>query len=197
MLIDNGFTQITTLNPETNELAYIRRNYYDEYKFGISESYLFNKYTWWESYNEAYLWYSQPKFYDTEIDAEELSGWAFYYGSNNSFMLNKSKTIRAELNFNYSPPARGRIYKVEAIYNLDAGLKFFLSDKKLQVTLNVADILRKSVSDATTFTSDIRQVYNIYPDNRYFRLSIKYSFGNKKTFIQKRQFGNEKEKGRT
>jgi len=197
MLTSNGFTQITALNPETNELAYIRRNYYDEYKFGVSESYLFNKYAWWESYNEVYLWYSEPKFYETQIDAEELNGWALYYGSSNSFMLNKSKTIRAELNFGYSVPAQGRIYKVGAIYNLDAGLKLFLLDKKLQVTLSVADILRKSVSDVTTFTSDIRQVYNIYPDNRYFRLSAKYSFGNKKTFIQKRQFGNEEEKRRT
>ena len=63
---------------------------------------------------------------------------------------------------------------------LDASLKLLAFNKKLIVNLYANDILSSSRTTYTTYSNGIKNTFRNYYDQRYFRLSLSYSFG--KTF---------------
>ena len=73
---------------------------------------------------------------------------------------------------------------------MSSGIKISLMDKQLQINATVNNIFAMRWS-ATTYYTDNTQSFNNYWDGRAFRLSVNYTFGNKKKQITKKQISFE------
>lgn len=192
----NGFGQVPILNPSTYETIYTRLNYYSQNNLAFYETYTFNKYDFLNSQIQVGLIYANPNIDDQIILNSKRSSMEYYFSVNNSIIFNKNKTFLGEVNLWVDSSKKTLFYDTGSASSLDIALKYLLLDKKLQIALLINDVFKSSNPENITYTNNIKQVYNVYNDSRYVRLSLKYSFGNKKLSIIKREVGNEDEKGR-
>lgn len=170
-------------------------NYYTFNSYNITETYVFNKFKWWESQNQVNLFYTTTHV-TKDINLKDSKGLGAYFSTNNNLILNKSKTIRAEVNFWYQPPQYEGIYKKESMYGVDLGFKISLLKNNLQLTIAAKDILKTDIDKAQTYSGSIRYNYSEYNDTRYCRISLTYKLGSQKLNVKQRNVGNEEEKKR-
>lgn len=137
----NGFGQVP-VNKDL-ELAILRKNFYNYYTIGISETYIFNKFSWWQSQNTLYTFYTDSKIISEGIQLKPLNGFTYNISTNNSFILNKNKTLTAEVSFNYQGPMSILIADQDSNYSLDFGVRYFMLDKNLQISFNVYDFFKQ------------------------------------------------------
>lgn len=193
----NGFSQLPLIDQQNFQQIFSRKNYFDLFVIGLTENYSINKIKRLQNSLQATGYYSGAKIhpeYDGAVPPQ--NGFAFSVSSNNSIELNEKGTFIAELNYFYNAPSKGIIYRQSGSSSLDFGLKLLLIDKKLQCGANIYDIFKDSNQTYTTFTSEVRQAFNNYYDNRFVRLSVRYSFGNNKIKTSSKTFGNESERDR-
>ncbi len=193
---ENGYGQITLVEPDSNIQATVIQNYYEGYQFGLSESYTLNVLKSWESYNELYLYYSYATS-DLDFLLSEQSAVSAYVSSSNSFTLNKAKTFLGEFTYWYQFPEALDLDQTNGYSQLDIGLKFLLLDKKLQLGISGIDVLSSRRPRYTSFTNAIKQEYENYYDNRKLRISLTYSFGSNKVKTRRSSTSNKEEKRRT
>ena len=195
--LDGFFNLVPITNTITKEQIYTKQNYYNLYQYEISESYTFHPFSWWSSQNQANVYYSYHTI-DPTIDAVVQNGYNIYLSTNNSFMINKKKTIQGEINFVWEYyESYAAINKYKPYYSLDFGLNMFFLDKQLQCSFAFNDALRTLMYNATSFTSNIKQNYKNYLDSKHLKISFKYHFGNKTISTKIRAFGNQEEKDRS
>lgn len=193
----NGYGPVLNLNDQDNIQVTNFKNYYDNYSYGLSESYSFNKISWLESQLNVYLINSESKFYDDVITAKVRNGFQFYLVTNNSLSLSKKKGIKGQIDFMYSSPYNEGLYALDKSYSLDIGINFESLLKNFVVSMSVADIFNTSRNLAVSRIDNVDQDFNMYPSNRFFRATISYTFGNKNIKSKKRTFGNDDEKNRS
>jgi hypothetical protein len=193
--ITNGLGNVPIFNDTTKVLYLLDLNYYTIDKYDISQSFVFNKFSWLESENQIDLYYMKSKLTEN-VDLKPMKGWGYYFSSNNSLVLNRSKTVKANINFWYQSPQYDQLYKYKAMAGLDLAIRFSIPPGNTQVSLIAQDILRTNKSNGTAHASNVQYMYADYYDQRLFRLSISYLFGDKKINVKKRAFGNEEEKRR-
>jgi len=194
---NDGFSQLPYIDAKNQQQIYTRRNYFSRYNYGFSQTYIFNKLSWWESVNYFTAYYSRTKFDDNSLGMEEQNGLGLNFSSNNSFTLNKTKNLQGEIDFWYSNPNKEGLYKITPTYSLDIGLRMLFFNEKLSTSIMVSDILKSSAPYFSTQTNGIKQKYYTYQDNRFIRISLAYSFGNRKIKSNERDFGNEDIKSRS
>ena len=193
----DGFDQLPMIDNMTKEEIYNEQNYYTLYQYGLSESYAFHPFSWWSSQNQAQLFYSKYKI-DPEVNAVEQNGFNIYLSTNNSFTLNKRKTIQGEINFVWEYfESYAAINRYKPYYNLDLGLRLFLWNKKWQCLVVLNDALKTLVYHTAISTNDIRQEVINYLDSRQITLSLNYTFGNKTISVKEREVGNKEENNRS
>ena len=191
----NRFGVIFSADDETNVQAIIRRNYSTKYSGGIAESYVFNRFSWWESQNQAVLFANKINFKDN-IDAVPKNGWGFYLETNNTFSLRKQ--TKFQLDFFYGSPFNNGLYSFGKRYGLDLGIRQSLLDETLQLSLIANDIFDTgSLNDLVSEVNEVEVSFSNNYSRRFLRLSILYSFGNKKINVKEREFGNEDTKQRS
>lgn len=182
-------------DPTTKVTYLMDLNYYTTNIYSFSESYIFDKLPWLESENQVNVYYLNTRL-DKNLSLPDVSGFGGYFSTNNSLTMNKSKTLKFELNFWCQTRQYQDIYLMKGMAGLDAGVKVTSLNKRLQLALIAQDILKTDISAATTNSNSIRYGYRDYNDNRFFRISLTYSFGRDNLSIRKRNFGNEEEKRR-
>lgn len=192
--LTNGFDEVTYVSPTSISQIVKPYNFYTQKTVGLMENYVFNKIKWWESNNQMTIFYSKT-LSEIEESVPGVRSWAFTFNSNNVFILNNEKTIKAEFNFTYMSPSIAGSYKLSSIYYFDAGFKFSLLEKKLQVAINAIDIFRTNKSTFTQIVNGIKQKNYDYPDSQKIRLSLTWNFG-KSIKVEKREQSNEQEKDR-
>ena len=169
-------------------------NFYKQYSSGILESYSFKKWEIWNSVNEINIFYSKTTS-DLVNTLPQISSWTTAFKSNNNLNLNKSKTIKAELNYTYQSPSITGSYNLSSFYYFDTGLRMLFAEKKLQLSINIFDIFR---TNKLIFLQNINSIdtksYS-YPDSQKIRFSLTYNFG-KTLKEEKREQSNEEEKRR-
>ncbi|NAW51881.1 TonB-dependent receptor [Elizabethkingia argentiflava] len=192
--LTHGFDQVTYVSAHTISQVVIPSNFYTQKTIGLLENYVFNKVKWWESNNQMTLSYSET-LSEIEKIVPSISHWAFTFNSNNAFILNKGKTFRAELNFNYMSPATARSYKISGFYYIDLGMRLSLFAKKLQIAINALDIFKTDKKTFIQVVNGVRQENYDYRDTQKIRISLTYTFS--KPLIEKiQQQSNEEEKNR-
>ena len=147
-----------------------------------------------ESNNTATIYYSQTTS-DLANTLPKIDKWTMSFNSNNSFVLNKEKTLRAEFNFTYQSPSVAGSYTLSSFYYFDAGIRYSVLNKKLQIALNAMDIFRTYKQTFTQVVNGIVQKNYEYDDTQKIRLSLTWNFG-KQLKTEKREQSNEEEKGR-
>ncbi len=198
-ITNDGFGQVPIVDEDTNVLIFSRDNFFNRYSYGLGLVYRMSKLSWLSSYIHTQVYYSDTEFFDIApalIDTEQ-NGATYTISNYNSIILNKAKTILADVNFWYKSPQRTGLFLKEDSYSIDFGIRFLLMENKLQASFNVYDILRTSNPNLTTnYNNGIVRVANVYYDNRYFKIGLSYRFGNTKIRGRKRRVGNREEKGR-
>lgn len=194
--VSDGFQQLAQVDPVTNIQEISPQNYYETTKIGLTESYTFSKWKWWESVNILDVHYSDATSLVDFTNAGE-SGFNTYIATNNSFVLDSKKRVMASANFWYAFPGVYDIYTTSATSNLDLSLKFFFLDKDLQLGLNAYDVFRGQRVRVEGITNDVNVSFRNYYDTQSFRISLLYKFGNKKIRVARKKFGNQDEKDRT
>lgn len=186
------FIDLTT-DPEN--IRYFRDNFYDNYKLGATITYLFDKVKWWESSNTLNGFDNTTKF-TKDLPTEEKSGFMFAFYSYNTFILNKSKSFMAEVNYEFNSARKDLYYEATQYNKLDAGLRYTIKEKGLSFMLLGTDLFRSYMAYFTTEVNNTPQKRNLYMDERMLRISITYKFGNKKLTNNQRETGNEEIKQR-
>lgn len=192
----DGFGPLFLVNEQTNEQIITRENFFNLYNYGLTETYSFNEIPWLESQNTLSLSYSKSDFYNKNVIAQEQNGAAFYFSTFNTFLLNKSKTLKGQLNYWYSSPSKSMLFKNSEAFSVDLIMRYSMMKDNLQIAAGVYDIFNTGPAKLTSYINNIEQTYQMYDTNRYFRMSLSYKFGNKKIKGGARDSGNEEEKKR-
>ncbi len=195
-ITEDGSDQVTLTDSDTNIQATVRKNFLEEYVLGLSQTYTFSGVKWFESYLQYDLGFSKIKS-NIPNTIDEQDGFNFYFSVDNSFYFNSKKTLLGELNFWYSAPGVSGVDNITESYASDIGFKWLLFEKQFQISFVASDIFRTNENTIKSVVNDIRQEYRNYYDNRRFRISMVYRFGNKNLRSKRKQFSNEEERRRT
>lgn len=173
--LTNAFGQVASLDGLSQNSDY--KNYYNNDSYGMNASYTDTFFKFWEANITANASYQTSEVFD--INAETSKGYSFSYSVNNTFTLNKNKTLVFFLNYSHSLPYRNVNTYFYAYPELTSGLKVSLMEKQLQINATVTNIFAQRYRGEMYF-KDSKQLMNNYWDGRSFRLSFNYTFGNKK-----------------
>ncbi|MFC6266929.1 outer membrane beta-barrel family protein [Frigoriflavimonas asaccharolytica] len=154
------------------------QNYFNQNSYGINLNYSDSFFKFWETNLSTSYSYNNTQIFN--FDAIPQNGQSFYYATNNTFQLNKQKTVFLSLNYWQSLPSKSGNEFSENSANLSAGIKMNLLQKALQVNLSINDVFRQSGYRGTIYFADNLQTFNNYWDARKFTFSVTYNFGNEK-----------------
>lgn len=176
---NKGYNQIPSVDQETNQQIYTVDNFYDLTSYGIREGFEFSPASWWKSTSQATLSYIDGRFMEGFDDLGEFQkGFAFNFYTDHNFFLNEAKTLQLEATYNYNSSKKALMYELGASSSLDLAFKTKFLDKRLQATVAFKDIYKGEQGKITTYTGDVKQVYNNYYDSRSINVSLTYKFGN-------------------
>jgi len=180
--VDDGYFNIIEVEDgEQQRVVVTYENFFTAYNYGLSQTFIYNPKKWWNTTSQATLSKMDTRYKDGfDLDAELLSGWNFQLYNRNTFHLNQAKTVQAEATLIYASRQKLMYFSTSEMISLDLGLKFSILDKKLNCAVAVNDILRRKAVDVNTKTNGIDQTYNNYYDTQSVKISLNYSFGNKK-----------------
>lgn len=189
------FEQLAKADPETSFILFQDENYYNAYRYGISESYVFEGIDRWTSSNSFDINYTIAKSYFPGTD-ERTEGLIATFSTHNDFSLNASRTLIANLGLWYNFPKWEGVYKFKSQSNLSAGIQALFLDKRLSMSLNVNDILRTNEMDLEYTLNGVRQIGIYYWDHQSVRIAASYRFGNQKLRVRRNRGGNQEERNR-
>ncbi|MFA6059708.1 MAG: TonB-dependent receptor [Taibaiella sp.] len=191
----NHFASVWMIDSLQHITSGISMNFADFISYGINAQGSFQLLKWWELQAQLSLQEQQlkSKIYTSTEQSYKLP--TCYAGLNNSFVLNKVKTLFAEINMFYLGKHREDFLEINALGSVDMGLKALLLDKKFTVNVSVTDIFATQKARGSHIITG--QTIDNYFDTRNVRVSLNYKFGNKKIKAKRdRDIGIEEEKGR-
>ncbi|SOD12658.1 TonB-dependent receptor [Pedobacter xixiisoli] len=189
------FNQLGLPDVNTNRIRLIYKNIFNLKRYGFSESFTFDKISWWNSTNMLNVNYTTVQTIDSS--AKGADGFTSFFTTNNDFTLNKAKTVSFNLGFDYYMSGAYGIDRIKPFTSTSVAIQYLLLNKDLRINLRANDIFR---SDRFRFSSTVNGVHrssNYYFDTRLFQLSVNYKFGSNKIDVKKRRTGNEEERART
>jgi len=169
--------------------------------FSISETFNLPVTKWWTTSSGVSSHFDQTKIYKNFVDEglykPEYKNWGgIYYYSNNSFNLNKSKTLTLQTNLWGSTKAEYAGLYLSPVWALNLGLKYAMLNNKLQISLYANDIFYTSDRIMKSVVSGIDQSFHQTYDSQYLRLTISFKFGSDKVNVRSREGSNTEEKRR-
>ncbi|MGH1386770.1 TonB-dependent receptor domain-containing protein [Kordia sp.] len=194
-ILSDGYGVVFNADEAANNQVITRQNYYDEYFYGIGESYSTSITSWWQSQNAIYLLGSDSDF-DNTISASPQNGLQFYATSNNSFSL--GERTKMQLDYVYSSSHKRGLYEFGQTSGLNISFRQSFLNKKLNASVLINDVFNTNfLRDYTSVVNNIRQVYNENSSSRFVRFSLTYNFGNDDINVRKPSFGNNEEQNRS
>ncbi len=192
---NEGRGTVFTSNEVNQTQIVTRQNYYNQYNYGFTESFSYNKISWWESQNNiTFVGYKTT--FTKEVGSQPKNGFGVRVSSNNTFLL--SENTKLQVNSWYNSKISTGLYSVGRMYNLSFGLQHNFKKSNIKMSIFANDILNTaSLNNYESIVNGIKQTYFNNPSSRSIQLGISYDFGNRKVKENKRGFGNEDEKNRT
>lgn len=192
---DDNFEQVTILNKETSVQQVIPKNFIINKMFGINQTAIYKLMKWWDVNISADIYYSDTNSKIPET-LQFLSGWNGEFNISNDFVLNRSKTLMASVNYNYTTTGVSNLDHNSSSNQLDASIKWMLLNKKMVVSFYCNDIFSSNRTRYTSYSNNIKNSFRNYYDERFFRLGIVYNFG-KKINNSGRELKNKEDQDRT
>jgi outer membrane receptor protein involved in Fe transport len=193
--LEDGFEQVTIVNPITNITQITPKNFLINKMFGVNQTIILEPFKFLKTNFYTDIYYSSTKS-TIPVTLNYLKGWNGEFSISNDFILNKNKTFLFNVSYSYTTKGVDNLDRNSQFSQLDASLKLMLMNKKLIMSLYANDILSSSRVTYASFSNNIKTSYRNYYDNRYFRISLSYKFGNNKLKVERRNLGNEEEKNR-
>ncbi|UGU14447.1 TonB-dependent receptor [Sinomicrobium kalidii] len=190
--LSDGFEQVTIIDDQTKVQQIIPLNFVSHKMFGINEYLFVNPTDWMETNFYADIYYSSSKSKIPET-LDFLSGWNGEFTINNNLILNKDKTMFFSLSYSYVTKGVDNLDRNTAFSQLNAALKFFFMDKKLQLSIYGNDILRTNNPEYISYSNNIKNSFKNYRDERFLRVALLYKFGAKIKTSGKREIKNQEE----
>lgn len=173
--LKNGFGQVSYLDGLTQIGTYL--NHYDNNFYGANASYTDKFFKFWETSLSLNGSLTDSKIFN--IEAEAQNGYSVSYSINNTFTINKNKTLFFFLNYSQDLPYKNVNSYFHNFSNLTSGIKVSLMEKQLQINATVTNIFAQKYRGDMYF-KDNSQHFNNYWDGRSFRLNVNYTLGNNK-----------------
>lgn len=188
--LKDGISQVSQIDSETKHYNYIWMNYTTMDLIGLTESLYFKPTPWWNSSNEFTFTYSSTQ---TVVENEQrVKGTAAYFSTSNDFTLNAIQTLFLGVNYEHSFRGVSENFHSKTYADLSIALKYLLANKKIELSLQVNNILNSTYAtykETTTAT----QLFKNNWDNHTLRFSASYKFGNSKLKVKERVSANEEE----
>jgi outer membrane receptor protein involved in Fe transport len=192
-ITDNGFTNVTIANANTNLVYTIPLNFIKTYRYGVSENLYLHLFNWLQNNNQVTAYHTSA--YSSINTIKNMQAWSLYIATNNTIYFNRNKTFAGALNFWYQFPEVDHNGLSTAYYKVDVGLTILALKKMLNITLNLNDAFRSSALSVTNHVNNLKEKFTNFQINRYVQLSATYRVG-KKTNTDTRDTGNDDEKSR-
>ena len=193
--VTGDYFSFPIVNTNTRIVRHTPLNCVNYFSTGWSETWLFDKFPWWNSYNNVVVYYMRKKANIPEAHPvmEIVSGKIY---TNNDFALNKKKTFMLNAGFFYEFPYLAAYNRIDALYILNAGIKLLFFNENITLSLTANDILRTNHSKSNLISNNIRYIYDNYGDTQNLRLFISYKFGNRNLRTTKHNMSNTDEQDR-
>ena len=191
---DAGFNQFAAPDSESLLFRVCWENYFTSNAIGLSQSYTFNKFSWWQSQNNLLLIKYDYAFNEL-IDAEPNNGFRARVSSSNTVDVKDYFKLQVRAYYNF--PYKDNLRVINATYSASAGISKGFSNNRFQISLYVNDIFDSiRLREVETNVNSVR-VFQIQDySNRFVRLNLNYSFGNRKINVRNREVGNRTERRR-
>lgn len=173
--LKNGFGQVALIDGLSQIGTYL--NYYNNDFYGFNASYTDKIFKFWETSLSLNGSLTDSKIFN--IEAEAQNGYSVSYSINNTFTVNKNKTVFFFLNYSQDLPYKNVNSYFHNFSNLTSGIKVSLMEKQLQINATVTNIFAQKYRGDMYF-KDNSQHFNNYWDGRSFRLNVNYTLGNNK-----------------
>jgi hypothetical protein len=159
---------------ETKVTIQTQKNLSSMSYYGISGSYQFRFFNWWNNTTNINTYYAQ---YTGDIAGTPLNkGKAtFDANSSNSFILPANWS--AELSGSYQAPQQYGYMLLKPTWMLNIGLQKNLFDKRATARINATDIFWHGYPRATSEYNDYRESFVAKRDTRQVSVSFTYRFG--------------------
>jgi len=162
--------------------------------YGISGSYTFPFYKWWNNVTNINAYY--PRYQGNLVNTNLNSAKAtFDVNTTNRFLLPKEWS--AELTFFYQAPQVYGFFNLNEQWSLNAGVQKNLFNRRGTLRLNVSDIFWRNNAGGSTSFVGYYETFTAKHDTRQANITFTYRFG-KNTIapVRKRSGGAEDEKRR-
>ncbi|MCK7556632.1 TonB-dependent receptor [Chitinophaga sedimenti] len=170
-------TRVSNVDSTLNALYFTMTNAGSDLRYGFTASANGNPANWWNAsflfngyYVEYVLGYYQPG------QTIRYSGLAWSVTATNSFFLDKTKSLSAEVNYRYQSNRPDDFDLMTTTSNFDIGIRKALLQKRLTVALSANDLFRKDIFRLKNRYNGTRN--NSYYDERFVKLYVGYKFGN-------------------
>ncbi|MBD0402555.1 outer membrane beta-barrel protein [Flammeovirga sp. EKP202] len=183
------YNVINILDAETEEQIVTRDNISNNYTTSLNVNYQL-EYQRLQMVLNAGINYSKTMLFK-DIGSEVFNGTNGWYSIINTFNINEEKTFMADVTIGGALPIHNGLITSTSGYYINFGVKKYLMDKKLQLTASINDIFNSNLRYFTSINNGNKQVASGYYDNRYFRFSVKYKFGNNKISDRSKSMGNQ------
>lgn len=174
--IKGDFENLAIIDAETGVQANRPLNFINNTTLGSSQYLTIKPLEWYRLNFNADVYYCDS-ISSIPVTLQFLNGWNGEFSINNDFTLNKVKTFLFNVNYRYITAGTANLDTNTAFSQLNATLKLFLMDKKLQFSLNGNDILKTNKTTYTGVSNNVRTSYRNYGDLRMLRFTVLYSFG--------------------
>lgn len=192
---NDDFEQVTIIDANTNIQQVIPLNFIVNKMFGITQTFIFKPTKWWDVNASTDVYYSNTNS-KIPVTLQYLSGWSAEFNISNDLVLNNKKTLFLNTSLWVLTDGVDNLDYNSDDLQLNASIKWLLLKKNLILSLNVQDIINPRGVKYTSFSNDIKNSFNNYYDEQYFRMGVIYNCG-KKFNINSRNSKNQEEQNRT
>lgn len=179
--------EVPELNEVTKKTVFHRANVDDAQNLSGTLVAPFKIMKNWDTNNNITVAYQQ---FSTVLNNKlENNNQLFYtFQSNHNIVLPKG--FKMEVNAGYQGPAVWGLYRIQAHWGVDMGLKKSFMDDKLDVSMNVSDIFKsRRIIGGVDIGDDINQ-FNQYFSARSVGFNIRYRFSKGEKFEMKQRNSN-------
>ncbi len=132
---------------------------------------------WWKTFTTASVFYNK---FETVVKGEEIrrASAGFFGNTQHTFTLGKGWTAEASAFYTSPQIAQEGLFRMKAMYAINAGIQKTVLDKKGTIRLNVNDIFQTQRFRGDYAVTNSNLTLKTGWDSRQVRLNFTYRFGN-------------------
>ena len=193
-ITNDGYSVVFNTDAQNQDQIITRENYFRTLTYTFTESFSYNKISWFKSQN-SFNAIGYVTEFTKDIGTTPKNGVQIYLTSNNTFSL--SENTKLQVNSWYSSQHNRGLFSMGQMFDISFGLQHQFKNN-LQLSLLFNDVTNTgNLRDYISSVNGIEQNYRQNESSRNVRISLSYNFGNKKVTVKNRRFSNDDEQRRS